>query len=160
MSSSAKRAERREYTVNTTRFYPVARERLFECWTKAEHMTHWFAPRGFSVHSCEADARPGGIFRLCMRAPWGDEYWVNGSYREVVPPERLVIDCRAADESGVEQIDEVIRVWLAAEDGGTKLTLQAVAGGSGAGAAAMLGGMEQGWSETLDRLGDRANPHG
>jgi len=123
-------------------------------------MTHWFAPRGFSVHSCEADARPGGIFRLCMRAPWGDEYWVNGSYREVVPPERLVIDCRAADESGVEQIDEVIRVWLAAEDGGTKLTLQAVAGGSGAGAAAMLGGMEQGWGETLDRLGDRANPHG
>ena len=160
MSAAPKPAPRREYTVNTTRFYPVARERVFECWTKAEHMSHWFAPRGFSVHSCEADARPGGIFRLCMRASDGEEYWVHGSYREVVPPERLVIDCRAADESGDEQIDEVIRVWLAAEGGGTKLTLQAVAGGSGAGAAAMLGGMEQGWSETLDRLGDRAKPHG
>jgi uncharacterized protein YndB with AHSA1/START domain len=155
MTPSPERARRREYTVNTTRFYPVARERVFECWTQAEHMTHWFAPRGFSVHSCEADARPGGIFRLCMRAPDGDEYWVRGSYREVVPPERLVIDCRV-DESGVEQLDEVIRVSFAAEGKGTRLTLQAVAGGSSARAAAMLGGMEQGWSETLDRLGDRA----
>ena len=102
-------------------------------------MTRWFAPRGFSVHSCEADARPGGIFRLCMRAPGGAEYWVRGSYREVVPPERLVIDCRADDENGVEQLDEVIRVSFAAEGRGTKLTLQAGAGGSGARAAAMLG---------------------
>jgi uncharacterized protein YndB with AHSA1/START domain len=157
MSSNAKR-ERREYTVNTTRFYPVARERVFACWTQAEHLTQWFGPRGFSLHSCEADARPGGIFRLCMRAPGGKDYWVRGSYREVVSPERLVIDCRAEDENGVEQLDEVIRAWFAVESGGTKLTLQAFAGGSGARAAAMLAGMEQGWSETLDRLGDRASP--
>jgi len=160
MSSSAKPAPRREYTVNTTRYYPVARERVFECWTQAEHLVHWFAPRGFSLHSCEADARPGGVFRLCMRAADGEEYWVHGSYREVVAPERLVIDCRAHDENGVEQLDEVIRVSFAAEGGGTRLTLQAVAGGSSARAAHMLGGMERGWSETLDRLGDRANPHG
>jgi uncharacterized protein YndB with AHSA1/START domain len=92
-----------------------------------------------------------------MRASDGEEYWVHGSYREVVPPERLVIDCRVDDENGVEQLDEVIRVSFVAEGKGTKLTLQAVAGGSGARAAAMLGGMEQGWSETLDRLGDRAS---
>ncbi len=157
MSSSAKRAPRHEYTVNATRLFPVARERVFECWTQAEHLTQWFAPRGFSVHSCEADARQGGIFRLCMRAPGGQDYWVRGSYREVVRPERLVIDCRAEDENGVEQLDEVIRVSFAVEGGGTRLTLQAVAGGSGARAAAMLGGMERGWSETLDRLGDRAS---
>ena len=156
MSSSAKPAQRREYTVNATRFYPVARERVFECWTQAEHFAHWFAPRGFGVHSCEADARPGGIFRLCMRAPDGEEHWVHGSYREVVPPERLIIDCRVNDKNGVEQLEEVIRV----SGGGTKLTLQAVAGGSGARAVFMLGGMERGWSETLDRLGDRASPHG
>jgi uncharacterized protein YndB with AHSA1/START domain len=157
MSANAKR-ERREYTVNTTRFYPVARERVFECWTRAEHLTGWFAPRGYGVHSCEVDARPGGIFRLCMRAPGGQDYWVRGAYREVAPPERLVIDCRAEDENGVEQLDEVIRVSFAAEGTGTRLTLQAVAGGAGARAAAMLAGMEQGWSETLDRLGDRAIP--
>jgi uncharacterized protein YndB with AHSA1/START domain len=160
MSSSAKPAQRRVHTVNATRFYPVPRERVFECWTRAEHFAHWFAPRGFGVHSCEADARPGGIFRLCMRAPDGEEYWVHGSYREVVPPERLVIDCRVDDENGVEQLDEVIRVSFAAEGKGTRLTLQAVAGGSGPRAAFMLGGMEQSWSETLDRLGDRASPHG
>jgi uncharacterized protein YndB with AHSA1/START domain len=154
--AAKKAAPRREYTVATTRFYPVARELVFECWTRAEHIAHWFAPKGFSLHSCEADARPGGIFKLCMRAPWGDEYWVRGSYREVVAPERLVIECRAHDESGVERLEEVIQVTLATRDGGTLLTLNALAGGSGREAERMLGGMEQGWSETLDRLGDRA----
>jgi len=152
----AKAEPRREYTVATTRFYPVPRERVFECWTRAEHLAHWFAPKGFTLHSCEADARAGGVFRLCMRAPDGDEYWVHGRYREVAAPERVVIDCRAHDAQGVERLNEVIQATFTAVQNGTKLTLNAVAGGSGPQAARMLAGMEQGWSETLDRLGDRA----
>ena len=153
---AAKNAARREYTVATTRFYPAPRERVFECWTRAEHMAHWFGPKHFTIHSVEADPRPGGVFRLVMRAPDGDEYRVRGSYREVVAPERLVIDCCADDENGVEQLDEVIRVTFAVEGAGTRLTLNAVAGGTSAKARQMLGGMEQGWSETLDRLGIQA----
>jgi len=148
--------KRREYTVSVTRLLPAARERVFACWTSAEHLAHWFGPKGFTVHSVQADARPGGVFSLVMRAPGGTDYRVRGSFREVVPPERLVIDCCAEDERGVEQLEEVIRVSLAVEGKGTRLTLEAVAGGTSAKAAQMLAGMEQGWSETLDRLGDRA----
>lgn len=148
--------KRREYTVAATRVYDAPRERVFECWTRAEHIVHWFAPAGFTVHDVEAEPRSGGVFRLTMRAPWGDEYPVRGSYVEVVAPERLVIECRAADEQGIEQLDEVIRVEFAADGRGTRLTLRAVAGGTTEKARQMLSGMEQGWSETLDRLGDRA----
>jgi uncharacterized protein YndB with AHSA1/START domain len=148
--------KRRDYTVSATRFYAAPRERVFECWTRAEHMAHWFAPKGFSVHSAQADPRPGGVFGLVMRAPWGDSYGVRGSYLEVVAPERLVIRCFATDEQGVERLDETIEVALAVEAKGTRLTLRAVASGEGPEAERMLSGMEQGWSETLDRLGDRA----
>jgi uncharacterized protein YndB with AHSA1/START domain len=75
---------------------------------------------------------------------------------EVAAPERLVIECRCDDEEGVEQLDEIIRVTFAVEGKGTRMTLRAVAGGTSAKAAQMLDGMEQGWNETLDRLGERA----
>jgi uncharacterized protein YndB with AHSA1/START domain len=147
---------RREYAVNAQRRYDAPRERVFECWTRAEHLAHWFGPAGFSIHSCEADARPGGLFRLCLRSPEGRDYWVRGSYLEVSAPERLVIRCFADDAHGVQRLDEIISVQLAEEGGGTRLTLRASAAGAGPEADAMLEGMEQGWRETLDRLGARA----
>ena len=156
MSSAPKRAPRDEFTVEATRLLPVSRERVFECWTSAEHICHWFAPRGFTLHACEADARPGGVFRLTMRAPDGGEHLVRGTYREVVRPERLVIECSATDEDGAHMLDEVISVTFAVEGKGTRLNLHATAAGAGESAKRALKGMKQGWSETLDRLGERA----
>jgi uncharacterized protein YndB with AHSA1/START domain len=148
--------ERREHTVNAVRVFDAPRERVFAAWTRAEHLAHWFGPRGFAVHSCEADARPGGVFRLCMRSPEGVDYWVRGSFREVAAPERVVIHCTADDAQGVHRLEEVITVSLTSESGKTKLTLHATAAGAGPEAAQMLRGMERGWSETLDRLGERS----
>ena len=145
------------HTVNAVRHFDAPRERVFECWTRAEHLAHWFGPRGFAIHSCEADARPGGVFRLCMRSPEGVDYWVRGTFREVVAPERLVVHCSADDAHGVQRLQEVITVQLAEEGGRTRLTLHATAAGAGPEAAQMLRGMERGWSETLDRLGERSN---
>ena len=155
--SSRAAPERREHTVNAVRVYDAPRESVFAAWTRAEHLAHWFGPRGFTIHSCEADARPGGVFRLCMRSPEGVDYWVRGTYREVITPERLVVHCTADDAKGVKRLDEVITVTLAAEGGRTRLTLHATASGTGTEAAKMLRGMEQGWSETLERLRERSN---
>ncbi len=145
------------HTVNAVRLLDAPRELVFAAWTSAEHLAHWFGPRGFTIHSCEADARPGGVFRLCMRSPEGVDYWVRGSYKEVAAPERLVIYCTADDAKGVQRLEETITVSLAAEGGKTKLTLHATAAGAGPEAAKMLQGMEQGWGETLERLRTRSN---
>ena len=155
--SSRPAARRHEYTVAVARVFDVPRELVFAAWTRAEHLAHWFGPKGFRIHSCEADPRPGGVFRLCMRSPQGADYWVRGTYLEVAAPERLVVQCVADDARGIPRLDEVISVTFADLGGRTRLSLHAVAGGSGAEAAAMLRGMEQGWSETLDRLRERSN---
>lgn len=148
-------AKRREHTVALTRVFDAPREQVFAAWLKAEHLAHWFGPKGFRIHSCETDPRPGGVFRLCMRSPEGKDYWVRGAYREVVAPDRLVIACTADDENGITRLEEVIRVTFAQSGDGTKLTLNATASGSSDVAAAMLKGMDQGWAETIDRLATR-----
>jgi uncharacterized protein YndB with AHSA1/START domain len=142
-----------ERTVEKTRFFDAPRERVFEAWTRAEHLEHWFGPKRFSIHSAEADARPGGVFRLCMRSPDGKDYWVRGSYREVVAPERLVIACSAHDEEGIARLEEVINVSFTEQGGKTKLVLNATARGQGDLAGKFLAGMEEGWAQTIDRLG-------
>lgn len=88
-----------------------------------------------------------------MRSPDGRDYWVRGTYREVLPPERLVIDCAADDDKGVEHLQEVIEVRFHAQGGATRLVLNATASGQSPEAARMLAGMKQGWDSTLDRLG-------
>ena len=138
--------------VALTRVFRAPRERVFEAWTQARHLACWFGPTGFTFPSCEADARPGGVFTLCMRSPEGKDYWVRGVYREARPPERVVITCTLHDEDGVPRVDELIEVTLAEEDGHTSLELLATCSGRTDEAAAMLGRMPKGWSQTIARL--------
>ena len=143
----------KEQTIALTRVFDAPRPRVFECWTRAEHLQHWFGPQGFTIHSCEADARPGGIFKLCMRAPDGKDYWVRGTYRAVTVPSHLIIDCAAEDHKGVEQLQEVIDVTFTESGGKTTVAVNPIARGPSDEAAAMLKGMDKGWAQTVDRLG-------
>ena len=142
-----------QHTVALTRVFEAPRELVFECWTRAEHLVHWFGPKGFTIHSCEADPRPGGVLKFCMRAPDGDEYWVRGLFTEIDFPEHLIITCAADDHKGIERLHEVIDVTFTESQGRTTVRINAVARGPSDEAAAMLKGMDKGWAQTVDRLG-------
>jgi uncharacterized protein YndB with AHSA1/START domain len=141
-----------QHTVALTRVFDAPRSRVFECWTRAEHLVHWFGPKGFTIHSCEADARPGGTFKLCIRSPDGKDYWVRGEFREVTPPAHLLIHCTADDDKGVARLQETIDVTFSEDRGRTTVALNATARGPSDEAAAMLKGMDKGWAQTIDRL--------
>ena len=141
-----------ERTVAITRLFDAPREHVFAAWTRAEHLAHWFGPKRFTVPSCQSDPRPGGAFRVCVRSPEGQDYWIRGVFRELVAPERLVISCTADDEKGIARLEEVIDVTFAEQGGKTKLTLLVTANGLNTEAAAMLEGMPKTWAQTVDRL--------
>ena len=147
-----------ELNVVMTRFFAAPRGRVFEAWTRAEHLQRWFGPEGFVITDCECNPRPGGVFRLCMRSPAGDAYWVRGTFREVTPPERLVIACTMDDAQGVPRIDELIEAKFEESGRGTRLNLNSAARGPGAVAANMLAGFEKGWAQTVDRLSELMDP--
>ena len=146
-----------ERIVMLSRVFEAPRERVFAAWTRAEHLAHWFGPRGFTVPACEADPRAGGEIKLCMRSPQGEDFWVRGVFRELVAPERVLIWCVADDEAGNLAIEETIEARFTEEAGRTRLSLRATASGSSERARAMLEGMEPGWHQTIDRLGSHVD---
>jgi uncharacterized protein YndB with AHSA1/START domain len=87
-----------------------------------------------------------------MRGPDGTVYPMTGVYQEVAEPERLAFTSSALDEKG-EPLFEVLTTVTFAEQGGkTTLTMQARVVTATAKAAPHLGGMEAGWTQSLERL--------
>jgi uncharacterized protein YndB with AHSA1/START domain len=102
-----------------TRLFDAPRSVVFDAWTKAEHVAHWWDPSGVPLSVCEIDLRPNGAFRWVNRGPNGVEYPFTGTYREIMAPERLVFTARTFQSS-----PESVATLIFSEDGGkTKLTM-------------------------------------
>ena len=83
----------------TTRVFDAPRERVWQAWTEAERLKHWFGPRGFKITRCSLDLRPGGLFHYCLRTPDGKDMWGKWTIREIVKPDKLVFIASFSDES-------------------------------------------------------------
>jgi uncharacterized protein YndB with AHSA1/START domain len=140
--------------VTITRVFDAPRELVWKAWTDPKHLARWWGPNGFTNPVCEADARVGGVWRIVMRAPDGNEFPCGGVYREVVKPERLVFTNIAMDKDGNHVIDGLTTVIFAAEGSKTKLTLQSSGTAVVDYAIAYLKGMEMGWTQSLERLAE------
>lgn len=105
------------------RVFDAPRQLVFDAWTQSEHMAKWWGPRGFKSTVLRNELRPGGAYRIHMLGPDGD-HWNQGVYREVVPPERLVMVGSWADAQGNPTRPETTLTLIFEELAGkTKLTL-------------------------------------
>lgn len=138
--------------LNLTRVIDAPRALVFEAWTDAKHVARWWGPKNFTSVVDEWDARPQGRIRLFMHAPSGLSHPMTGIFHEVVPPERLVFAAVAEDGAGNRLLESFTTVTFVEEGGKTKLTVQASAVGLAPIAAQMLQGMEQGWTQSLERF--------
>ena len=140
----------RELTI--TRVLAAPRELVFKAWTDPAHLARWWGPKGFTNPVCEVDARVGGALRVVMRSPDGSEYPMKGEFREVVAPARLVFTNIAIDQDGSHMLEGLTTVTFAAQGDKTLMTLHTRAVGVIALSAQMLDGMEEGWTESIDKL--------
>src|SRR5690606_5803392 len=81
-----------EREIVLTRVIDAPRELVFEAWTKPEHVSQWFGPKGFVTTTHEMDFRVGGRWRFDMRGPDGTVYDNRVVYLEIDPPRRIVFD--------------------------------------------------------------------
>ena len=143
-----------EREITITRLFDAPRTVVFKAWTDAMQLAQWWGPKGFTNPACEIDARVGGAIRIHMLAPNGQVYPMKGEIREIVPPERLVFINNAVDQAGNPIIEGLTTVSFADEGDKTKLTLHTRGSAMVEYAVAYLQGMEHGWTQSIDKLGD------
>jgi uncharacterized protein YndB with AHSA1/START domain len=146
--------ESSEWDLVITRVFDAPRALVFKVWTETQHVAKWWGPKGFTNPVCEMDVRVGGELRIHMRAPDGAVYPMTGVFEEIVPPERLVFVASALDGDGKSMFDVLTTVIFAEQRGKTTLTLQLRVIRATAQAPQYLKGMQMGWTQSLDRLGD------
>ncbi len=147
-TSAAAKTAKRELVI--TRTLDAPRRLVFKAWTEPERLVRWWGPRGFTTPSCKMDVRPGGAWRTCMRSPEGTDHWVQGVYREIVEPERLVYTWAWEDADGKPGHETVVTVRFAEQGARTKMTLHQAVFESVKARDAHQGG----WTTALDRLGE------
>lgn len=135
-----------------TRVFDAPRALVFKAWTDPKHVAQWWGPHGFTNPVCELDVRVGGAIRIDMRGPEGTVYPMTGTYREVVEPDRLVFASAALDEDGTPMFEVMTTVTFSERGGRTTLTVQAQVVKTTAKAAPYLAGMEEGWTQSLERF--------
>ena len=90
-----------------TRTFDAPVHVVFEAWSKAELFQRWWVPEsaGLTLLSCDMDVRTGGTYRLVFRHPKSDQPMAFfGTYREVVPNERIVWTNEESDEGAVTTV--------------------------------------------------------
>lgn len=150
-TGSGANAVEKEFII--TRAFDAPRALVWKAWTDPHHVARWWGPHEFTTPVCALDLRPGGAIRIVMRGSDGVDYPMTGVFHDIVEPERLVFTTSALEDAeGTPQLEGLNTVTLAEEGGKTTLTLHVVVTKATPAAQPALAGMEEGWTQSLDRL--------
>lgn len=135
--------------ILAVREFNAPRELVWAAFTEPEHLPHWMlGPEGWTMPVCEVDLRPGGRWRFVWRRSDGTEMEMDGEYREVEPPERLV----NTERWGGDWPETLNTQVFTEEDGRTTVACTVLYPSKEARDAAMGTGMKDGWAVSYDRL--------
>jgi uncharacterized protein YndB with AHSA1/START domain len=137
--------------VALTRVLSAPRALVFDALTKPELVQRWMLGNmGATMPVCEIDLRVGGGYRFVWRNPDGSEFAMNGVYREIVRPERIVNTQRF--ESPWLPGESVLTTTLVESDGRTTFTSTTLYDSIETRDKVLKSGMEAGASASYDRL--------
>ena len=108
--------------LRLSRRFKAPREAVFRAFTDPVALAKWFGPEGMNVDNVKIDLRPGGAYSMTFNQADGEAHGLSGVYREISPPQRLVMTWvwDHGDMAGME----------------TLVTIELAAAGVGAGAGA------------------------
>jgi len=147
------------------RVFDAPRELVFRAFTEAEHLKHWWGPRGWEVTECQVDFREGGSWFYCFKCMdkeqgdfYGMESWGKAIYGEIDAPANYAYVDYFSDAEGT--INEEMpaakstMIFHEQEGGKTRVVCHSSYASEEALQQVIAMGMEQGITETWDRLGE------
>jgi uncharacterized protein YndB with AHSA1/START domain len=143
---------RAQKMVILSRMLNAPRTLVWKALTTPEGMTEWFSPRGFTVPRATADLRVGGRWMVVHRGSDGVDWENSGNYLEVSPESRLVFSWIQESAPGTIVVEAHQYLTLIESRGRTRLTFVARIITAGPGSEIFMAGVDQGWSQALDKL--------
>jgi uncharacterized protein YndB with AHSA1/START domain len=141
-------------TIVITRTFHAPRRLVWEAMTNPAKMRRWMLPPpGWTLTTCECDARPGGALSLAWKSEDADPMMtLKGVFTEVIPHERMVHTETMALASG-QVIGSLVERHEFAEQGGvTTMRITQTYDSKDARDGAIASGMDQGMEAGYQQL--------
>jgi uncharacterized protein YndB with AHSA1/START domain len=134
------------------RAFDAPRALVFDAFTKPELIRRWLlGPDGWIMKVCEVDLKAGGSFHYVWRnEDRNEEFGLNGEYREIVAPAR-VVHVERFDQSWYPG-DAAVTTTFAENSGATTVTMTLSFDSREVRYGALESGMEKGVAASFDRL--------
>jgi uncharacterized protein YndB with AHSA1/START domain len=146
-----------EREVKVTRSFKAPRALVYRAYTEPQLVRRWLlGPPGWSMPVCEMDVRVGGAYRWRWRSDQdGNEFGFVGTFREVLPPSKLV-HTEAFDPGsvggGYPDEGAIVTVTFTEEAGITTVTSLIDFGSKESRDAAIATGMTDGMEQSYQLL--------
>lgn len=141
------------HTIRLHRVLRATPDKVFRAFTDAAAMAKWNPPHGFTCTVHQLDARVGGTFRMSFtNFSTGQSHSFGGTYRELVPGERLVYSDKFDDPNLPGEM--ITTVTLKKVLCGTELSIEQ----AGVPAAIPAEMCHLGWQESLSQLAQLVEP--
>jgi uncharacterized protein YndB with AHSA1/START domain len=92
--------------------------RLFAAWTEPNQLVAWWGPRPVTCAGAEVDLRAGGTYRILNVMPDGAILAIEGEFRAVEPPHKLVYTWHMG---GAHEERSLVTVRFEARDSATEV---------------------------------------
>jgi uncharacterized protein YndB with AHSA1/START domain len=138
-----------ERTIVIERELDAPRELVWRVWTDPDEVSRWWGPEHFTTprEKIELDLRPGGVCRMTMIGPDGEEYPSDGRFGVVEPPERLSFGEESTDHPMIESGETTVDfIELAPDRTKVVVTSRMIC------AEELVEMAREGWGSQLDKL--------
>jgi len=133
--------------LRITRVLGAASQTVWRALTEPDQVARWWGPAGFTSPTIDLDLRVGGRYRIEMKPPEGEAFFLQGEFREIAPPSQLAFTFRWEEPDPDDQ-ETVVTLSLRDLDGRTELALDQGPFATEARLALHRGG----WSDSFDKL--------
>ena len=140
-------AEPGPLTLEMKRVVRAAPPVVFAAFSNPDQLAQWWGPKGFTAGRVVFDPRAGDSYRIEMRPPEGDPFYLAGEFREVDPPARLAYTF-AWEDPDPDDVETLVE--LSFRDLGEATEIGFTQGAFKTEARREL--HRDGWTDTFDRL--------
>ncbi len=110
-------------TLKLHRVFTTKPDKVYRAFVEPDAIASWLPPNGFTCTVHELDAKVGGQHRMSFRNfTTGDSHSFGGTYKELIPGERLVYTDRFDDPNLPGEM--LVTVTLTAVSVGTEIHIE------------------------------------